>query len=116
MQSISCRYFSAAPKSQHLSPQLRNKLRALIREPGRPKSRRSTRKGNSMRLILLVAALTAVGCGSGTGQIMVTMTDAPVSDANVKNVFVTYDELRIHSEATQNAADEIGRASCRERV
>ncbi len=58
-----------------------------------------------MRLILLAAALTAVGCGSGTGQIMVTMTDAPVSDANVKNVFVRYDELRIHSEATQNAAD-----------
>src|SRR6516164_2753131 len=54
-----------------------------------------------MRLILLVTALTAVGCG-GTGQITVSMTDAPVSDPNVKNVFVTYDELRIHSEATQN--------------
>src|SRR5215510_11584993 len=54
-----------------------------------------------MRLILLATALTVVGCG-GTGQIVVTMTDAPVSDPNVKNVFVTYDELRIHSEATQS--------------
>jgi len=34
---------------------------------------------------------------------MVSMTDAPVSDPNVKNVFVTYDELRIHSDGTQNA-------------
>ena len=56
-----------------------------------------------MRLILLASALTVVGCGSGTGQIMVSMTDAPVSDPNVKNVFVTYDELRIHSDGTQNA-------------
>lgn len=57
-----------------------------------------------MRLILLLTVLTAVGCGS-TGQIMVTMTDAPVSDPNVKNVFVTYDELRIHSDGTQNATN-----------
>src|SRR5215813_6061743 len=55
-----------------------------------------------MRLILLASALTVVGCGSGTGQIMVSMPAAPVSDANVNDDFLTYDELRIHSEATQS--------------
>jgi hypothetical protein len=58
-----------------------------------------------MRLLLVLSSAVAFACGSSNGQITAHITDAPPSDANVKNVFITYDELRVHDDASSATAD-----------
>ncbi len=64
-----------------------------------------------MRKTLIALATLFTACGPATGKLKVLMTDAPV-DGNIKNVFVTYDELRVHNSAsTEKPADGSDAAS-----
>lgn len=56
--------------------------------------------------ILLFAFLLATACsGSGTGQVKVSLTDAPSDLANVSQVNVTFDEIRVHDDASASLPD-----------
>jgi hypothetical protein len=50
-------------------------------------------------------AAAAVACGGSNGTIKVSLTDAPSDLANVSQVNVTIDEVRVHDEAASSAAD-----------
>lgn len=55
---------------------------------------------------LLFAFLLATACsGSGTGQVKVSLTDAPSDLANVSQVNVTFDEIRVHDDASASLPD-----------
>ena len=57
-----------------------------------------------MRSLIPVLALAAA-CGSSNGTIKVSLTDAPTDLTNVSQVMITYDELRVHDEASDAEAD-----------
>ncbi len=57
------------------------------------------------RLILLVGFVALVGCGGGTGQIKMSMTDAPADLVNVSQVNITIDEIRVHDDASARVPD-----------
>jgi hypothetical protein len=56
------------------------------------------------RLTVVLALVTAVGCG-GTGQIKMSMTDAPSDLVNVSQVNITFDEIRIHDDASSSVPE-----------
>ena len=51
--------------------------------------------------IPILATLSAVlaACSGSNGTIKVSITDAPTDLANVSQVLITYDELRVHDDA-----------------
>jgi len=50
---------------------------------------------------ILFASLLAAACGgSSTGQLKISLTDAPSDLANVSQVNVTFDEIRVHDDAS----------------
>src|SRR5438445_2245945 len=56
--------------------------------------------------IALFAALLAAACGgSSTGQLKISLTDAPSDLANVSQVNVTFDEIRVHDDASASLPD-----------
>lgn len=52
-----------------------------------------------LRSFIAGAALVTAGCGGGTGQIKISLTDAPTDLAHVSQVNINVDEIRVHSEA-----------------
>jgi Domain of unknown function (DUF4382) len=57
-------------------------------------------------LIVLFASVLAAACGgSGTGQLKISLTDAPSDLANVSQVNVTFDEIRVHDDASASLPD-----------
>ncbi len=54
------------------------------------------------RLSLVFAVVAMVGCGSGSGQIKLSMTDAPSDLVNVSQVNITVDEIRVHDDASSS--------------
>ncbi len=60
-----------------------------------------------MRIPTLAAlALVLAACsGSSNGTLKVSITDAPTDLANVSQVLITYDELRVHDEAASTSPD-----------
>ncbi len=57
------------------------------------------------RLNLVIGFVALVGCGGGTGQIKMSMTDAPADLANVSQVNITLDEIRVHDDASARVPD-----------
>jgi len=56
--------------------------------------------------IVLFTSLLAAACGgSGTGQLKISLTDAPSDLANVIQVNVTFDEIRVHDDASASLPD-----------
>jgi hypothetical protein len=55
--------------------------------------------------ILAAACCLAAACGGSNGTIKVSLTDAPSDLANVSQVNITVDEVRVHDEAASSAAD-----------
>jgi len=55
----------------------------------------------TFRLSLVFALVAVVGCG-GSGQIKVSMTDAPSDLTNVSQVNLTIDEIRVHDDASSS--------------
>jgi Domain of unknown function (DUF4382) len=57
--------------------------------------------------IVLSAFLLAAACGagSGTGLLKISLTDAPSDLANVSQVNVTFDEIRVHDDAAASHPD-----------
>jgi hypothetical protein len=53
----------------------------------------------TFRLSLVFALVAVVGCG-GSGQIKMSMTDAPSDLTNVSQVNITIDEIRVHDDAS----------------
>jgi uncharacterized protein DUF4382 len=59
-----------------------------------------------MKILPAVCCVAAaVACGGSNGTIKVSLTDAPSDLANVSQVNVTVDEVRVHDEAASTAAD-----------
>jgi hypothetical protein len=57
-------------------------------------------------LVVLLFSVLATACsGSGTGQLKISLTDAPSDLANVSQVNVTFDEIRVHDEASSSLPD-----------
>lgn len=63
-----------------------------------------------MRLSLFPVLALAAACGSSNGTIKVSITDAPTDLTNVSQVLITYDELRIHDEASDSEPADAGTA------
>ena len=55
----------------------------------------------TFRLSLVFALVAVVGCG-GSGQIKVSLTDAPSDLTNVSQVNITIDEIRVHDDASSS--------------
>jgi len=51
-------------------------------------------------IVLFASFLTAACGGSATGQLKISLTDAPTDLANVDQVNVTFDEIRVHDDAS----------------
>jgi hypothetical protein len=60
-----------------------------------------------MCLALMMTTLILVGAcdTSGHGQLQVQLTDNHLDDANVKNVFVTFSEVSVHTSSSSNDED-----------
>lgn len=58
----------------------------------------------SIRFVLLSLVAGAVGCG-GTGQIKLSLTDTPADLVNVSQVNITFDEIRVHDNASSSVPD-----------
>jgi len=57
-------------------------------------------------IVLFASFLTAAcGGGSATGQLKISLTDAPTDLANVSKVNVTFDEVRVHDDASASLPD-----------
>ena len=63
-------------------------------------------------LVVLLFSVLAVSCGGsntgmgmGMGQLKVSLTDAPSDLANVSQVNVTFDEIRVHDDASKSSPD-----------
>jgi len=56
-------------------------------------------------VVLLFSVLAAACSGSGSGQVKISLTDAPSDLANVSQVNVTFDEIRVHDEASSSLPD-----------
>jgi len=54
------------------------------------------------RFVLLCVASYAVACGGGSGQIRLSLTDAPADLVNVSQVNITLDEIRVHDDASSS--------------
>ncbi len=59
----------------------------------------------SIRFALLSLVAGAVGCGGGSGQIKLSLTDAPADLVNVSQVNITLDEIRVHDDASSSVPD-----------
>lgn len=59
----------------------------------------------SNRFVLLSLAVGAVSCGGGTGQIKLSLTDAPSDLVNVSQVNIQFDEIRVHDNASSSVPD-----------
>ncbi len=59
----------------------------------------------SIRFVLLSLATGAVACGGGSGQIRLSLTDAPADLVNVSQVNLTIDEIRVHDNASSSVPD-----------
>jgi hypothetical protein len=59
----------------------------------------------SIRFVLLSLAAGAVGCGGSSGQIKLSLTDAPADLVNVSQVNITLDEIRVHDDASSSVPD-----------
>jgi len=56
--------------------------------------------------IVLFAFVLITACGgSNTGQVKISLTDAPSDLANVSQVNVTFDEIRVHDDASASLPD-----------
>ncbi len=53
-----------------------------------------------MRIHFLLCFVLLAGCGGGTGQIKLSLTDAPADLVNVSQVNITVDEIRVHDDAS----------------
>jgi uncharacterized protein DUF4382 len=58
-----------------------------------------------IRFVLLSLAAGAVSCGGGSGQIKLSLTDAPADLVNVSQVNITLDEIRVHDDASSSVPD-----------
>lgn len=56
------------------------------------------------RFVILTLAVGAVACG-GSGQIQLSLTDAPADLVNVSQVNITLDEIRVHDDASSSVPD-----------
>ncbi|TMA71667.1 MAG: DUF4382 domain-containing protein [Deltaproteobacteria bacterium] len=59
-------------------------------------------------LVVLLFSVLAVSCGGsskGMGQLKISLTDAPSDLANVSQVNVTFDEIRVHDDASTSFPD-----------
>jgi|GEM_PF-1091359 len=54
-------------------------------------------------IVLLLLGASAAACGGSTGQIKISLTDSPSDLANVSQVNITVDEIRVHDEASSGA-------------
>jgi len=63
-----------------------------------------------MRIPILaaLAAVLAACSGSSNGTIKVSITDAPTDLANVSQVLINYDELRVHDDAVTTSPADAG--------
>ncbi len=58
-----------------------------------------------IRFVFLSLAAGAVACGGGSGQIRLSLTDAPADLVNVSQVNITFDEIRVHDNASSSVPD-----------
>lgn len=59
-------------------------------------------------LVVLLFSVLAVSCGGssmGMGQVKISLTDAPSDLTNVSQVNVTFDEIRLHDDASTSSPD-----------
>src|SRR6266478_9422402 len=59
-------------------------------------------------LVVLLFSVLAVSCGGssmGMGQVKISLTDAPSDLTNVSQVNVTFDEIRVHDDASTSSPD-----------
>ncbi len=59
-------------------------------------------------LVVVLFSVFAVSCGGssmGMGQVKISLTDAPSDLTNVSQVNVTFDEIRVHDDASTSSPD-----------
>jgi len=72
---------------------------------GEPTYRGAIVRTSLVVLLFSVFALSCGGSSMGMGQVKISLTDAPSDLANVSQVNVTFDEIRVHDDASTSSPD-----------